>query len=93
MKKTENWKLNPAEGWKNYYTWNVALFLNNDEKYYNVIKKWREAVKRGNTVKKTYKSFLEFTGLKHCYTSDGVAFSNKNVSASEILKNVLLSEE
>lgn len=58
----------------------------------NVLKKWREAVKRGNTVKKTYKSFLEFTGLKYCYTSDGVAFGNKNVSASEILKDVMLAD-
>ena len=35
-------------GWKNYETWNVALWAGNDEGLYNTIREHRSAIKRFN---------------------------------------------
>ena len=32
---------NTYNGWKNYETWNVALWLQNDEGLYNMARNWR----------------------------------------------------
>ena len=63
-------------GWKNYQTWNVGLWLDNDEELYAIARLYRRrsytALLRG----------LERRGITH--TGDGVAFADKRVSRTEI---------
>ncbi len=64
MKETYN-------GWKNRQTWNVALWINNDESLY------RAAVgfmKDHKTTKKAYTDFIKYVGLDESKTPDGINF-------------------
>jgi len=56
-------------GWKNYETWNVALWFNNDEGLYNITKHCAN-----------YSDFISF--LSDCgvnKTPDGVSYTNKKL--------------
>lgn len=62
------------QGWKNYQTWNVALYLNNDEPLYRVAKQYA-----------TYAALLrrlKAMGVSH--TPDGVRYADKRVSRREL---------
>lgn len=61
-------------GWTNYDTWNVALWIQNDERYYDVARKC-----------KTYKEFLsKFDPSDMITTPDQVFWKNKTVNYDEI---------
>lgn len=55
------------EGWKNYATWNVALWINNDEPTY------RSAVEfmaKNKTLRAPYRAFIKSCGLAGYRTPD-----------------------
>lgn len=56
-------------GWKNYQTWNVALWLNNDEGYYAVAQDSEEI---GDWI-----DYLHTNGITH--TPDGVAIDGPDL--------------
>ena len=59
-------------GWKNYETWNVVLWMNNDEFLYDLM------VQYGH--KKSYQDFVYDYLLEHMQaTPDGVGFLDRNL--------------
>ena len=58
-------------GWENYETWNVALWINNDQGIYNI------AQLAGN-----YETFLEWVG--NATTGDGVRYDDPRVNVIQI---------
>lgn len=61
-------------GWKNYETWNVTLWLANDEQLYAIAKRCSN--------KKQLVEVLKTRGIKA--TPDGVQFDNRHVNATEL---------
>jgi hypothetical protein len=83
MRKNENYN-----GWKNYKTWNVSLWLNNDYGLYQMKKEFMENYKG----KAPYRDFAEY--LKECEiikTSDGVNFTDHQLSRREL--NAMMREQ
>ncbi len=70
-------------GWANYETWNVALWIGNDEGLYSLAKDFR-------SVRNPYKAFVEC--LKECsegseialQTPDGVAWNDSSLDINEL---------
>jgi len=62
-------------GWENYETWNVALWINNDQNLYNL------AMEAGD-----YETFLELVG--NSYTGDGVSYRDLKVNVIQLNSNV-----
>tara|TARA_Y100000015_G_scaffold33785_1_gene33912 strand:- start:199 stop:480 length:282 start_codon:yes stop_codon:yes gene_type:complete len=64
-------------GWTNYKTWNVALWMNNDQGF--------------QTIAKQCENYAEFRDyLKTCNvvcTPDGVYFADEDIDAANINKN------
>jgi len=62
------------QGWKNRQTWNVALYLQNDEYLYKLAQRYR-----------TYAPLLralQIRGITH--TPDGVSYADKRLSRREL---------
>jgi hypothetical protein len=70
-------------GWKNYQTWNVALWINNDEPIYRDLVAYAKRCHKRNH-KPTYTGFMRFACLYGAYTGDGVGFANKKVCKKEL---------
>lgn len=67
-------------GWKNYETWNIAVWLSNDDKLYQL------ALEESN-----YNNLVErLCDLGITQTEDGVYFNDLSIDIEEI--NSLLSE-
>ena len=64
-------------GWYNYETWNVALWMGNDEIMYRHARANRNLGYRG-WAKRWQDEFGEFE------TPDGVAFMDRNIDADEL---------
>jgi hypothetical protein len=62
-------------GWENYETWNVALWINNTQNLYNL------AMEAGD-----YETFLEWVG--NATTGDGVRFSDPRVNVIQLNSDV-----
>lgn len=63
-------------GWKNYETWNVALYIQNDYRFYTVAKEC-----------KSYTEWLHKTrqyGIRGAATADGVPYLSHKISQREI---------
>jgi hypothetical protein len=58
-------------GWENYETWNVALWINNDQGIYNI------AQLAGD-----YETFLELVG--NATTGDGVRYNDPRVNVVQL---------
>lgn len=69
-------------GWKNYQTWNAALYLQNEEPLYRLA---REYKRLGYSA---LVRILARQGVTH--TGDGVAYADKRVSRKEL--NEMLRE-
>lgn len=69
-------------GWANYETWNVSLWLQNDENLYYIARVYAEH---------GYKSLAHtLTGLYPFGTDDGVAWNDPNLAIAEL--NEMLNE-
>jgi hypothetical protein len=62
-------------GWENYETWNVALWINNTENLYHL------AMEAGD-----YETFLELVG--NATTGDGVKFNDPRVNVIQLNSDV-----
>lgn len=61
-------------GWTNYETWNVALWIGNDEGLYNLARECR-----------TYARFVEdMRELGQTETPDGVAYNDSGLDLEEL---------
>ena len=74
-------------GWANYETWNVALWIGNDEGLYNMAREYRNQAR-------PYESFREaleeFGGEIAYRTPDGVAWNDSGLDLDEL--NDMMSE-
>ena len=64
-------------GWENYETWNVALWINNNEFLYNL------ATECGD-----YETFLDEIGELYPQTPDGVRFDDPAVNVIQLDSDV-----
>ena len=62
-------------GWKNYQTWNVALWIGNDEGLYLAAVDFAERCK-GRAV---YRLFVEHEGLAGSNTPDGIKWDGSKL--------------
>ena len=67
---------NTYNGWKNRQTWNVSLWINNDEHLYRSAVDY---VKTAEKDKATYKGFVQSIGLEHSKTPDSIAYISKDL--------------
>jgi hypothetical protein len=63
---------NGYNGWKNRQTWNVALWINNDEPLYRAAVQYMTE-RKGK--KATYLGFIKHEGMQHDRTPDNVAWA------------------
>ena len=71
-------------GWKNYETWNLALWTQNDERLY---RRAMDFVKKTRPSKKlTWHRFIVFAGLKGTKTPDGISWNSPKLDRWELAK-------
>ena len=70
-------------GWKNYETWNVMLWINGTENLYFTLVDIKEEYKRQNK-KLSYKKFINEINFQNEQTGDGVEFINYKLSYREL---------
>jgi len=80
-------KYDNYNGWKNYQTWNVALWLNNDSSLYDELVAYAIRCSKKH-VKPTYTGFLRRSGYANLYTGDGVSFSDHRISKKELTRDL-----
>lgn len=73
-------------GWKNRQTWNVALWINNDEQLYRMAVEFMKNYK-GH---KPYGSFVRYAGLENERTPDNISYSGTKLSHKEL--NAMMRE-
>jgi hypothetical protein len=70
-------------GWKNRQTWNVSLWINNDEPLYrcacDYVKRRKQAGK-----KPTYSGFVRSEGLANMRTPDNISFSGTRLDCKAL---------
>jgi hypothetical protein len=76
-------------GYKNYETWNIMLYVNNDKMVYDSIKNlWLSRRKFNYDLKKNYKTLYECWVLEYEMfkkkTPDGVSWGDKKLDFNEI---------
>jgi hypothetical protein len=70
-------------GWKNYETWNVALYLDNDEGTYLAVKEYvRYAL--NSTDDLSYDGLIEYMGIEDEATPDGVPWRYFRIDRTEM---------
>ena len=80
-------------GWKNYQTWNVSLWINNDQGLYNSAVEYMNNVYKGKS-RMPYKLFIEWAGLENTRTPDNVSYSGTRLdykSLNEMMKEFKIS--
>ena len=81
---------NTYNGWANYETWNVSLYINNDEALYEMAREY-VANMREYHMEVSYEDFAE--SLKECgsyITPDGVSWTHPTLDTDEL--NEMLNE-
>ena len=71
---------NTYNGWKNRQTWNVSLWINNDESLYRTAVEFMKNYKG----KKPYVSFIDYCGLRYDRTPDNIAFISTRLDYKEL---------
>jgi hypothetical protein len=77
------------EGWKNYATWNVSLWINND---YNLYQGAVEYMKANPDSKHPYLNFIKSCGLDTQQTPDRIKYKSLKLDYSalnEMMKELL----
>lgn len=69
-------------GWKNRSTWNVVLWINNDEGLYRAASSFMQG--KGKTSKKPYVSFIDHAGLRNDKTGDGIKYISSLLDYDEL---------
>ena len=70
-------------GWKNYETWNLVLWIQNDERLYKMAV---DFVKKIRPSKITWHRFIVFAGLKSTETPDGISWNSPKLDKEELAK-------
>ena len=60
-------------GWANYHTWNISLFVQNEEPLYRI-----------GCRSRNYRHFLDLTGLEGSVTPDGVSWTDPDLDTDEL---------
>jgi len=68
-------------GWKNRQTWNVALWIQNDEPLYRMAVSY---MKQHPTSKRPYAGFIRESGLEYDRTPDNIAYKSTRISYPEL---------
>ncbi len=68
------------QGWKNYETWNVALYIDNERSIYDKSVKFMSSYK-GKT---PYVDFIKSAGLSGKKTPDDVKWSDPKIDTAEL---------
>lgn len=63
---------NTYNGWKNRQTWNVSLWINNDEPLYRAAVDYMKT--KGHKSRAPYKNFIVHEGLDGARTPDNIAW-------------------
>lgn len=79
------------QGWKNYATWNVILWIGNDEELYELAKNCYHEYSNSEP----YKSFVEavknvswLSYKSKFYTPDGIAWSDPTIDLDAVNKYI-----
>jgi hypothetical protein len=72
-----------TEGWQNYETWNVWLWITNTESHYFAMREYcKDQIRAGERA--TYKGLIEYCGLEQDKTSDRVRYISKQLAYAEL---------
>ena len=66
-------------GWENWETWNVSLWIANDEYLYHQVVRYARGA-----VNPSFNDFIRSEGLENFVTPDGVAFTDDNLGLEEL---------
>ena len=66
-------------GWENWETWNVSLWIANDEALYAIAVSYAESA-----VYPSFNDFIRAEGLENFVTPDGVAFTDDSLGLEEL---------
>lgn len=67
-------------GYKNYNTWNIALWICNDYNLYNIAVDFMKSFKG----QAPYKKFIQFLGFDNSKTPDNVKYIDNKLSYREL---------
>ena len=70
-------------GWKNYETWNLVLWIQNDERFHKMAV---DFVKKIRPSKLTWHGFIVFAGLKGTKTPDDISWNSPKLDKEELAK-------
>jgi hypothetical protein len=81
-------------GWKNRQTWNVSLWINNDEPLYRsaveYVKEHKINKKTGTPNKHLYLDFVKHAGLEYDRTPDGIGYKSTRLDYKAL--NAMMAE-
>jgi hypothetical protein len=75
-------------GWKNYDTWNISLWINNDENIYNGAVEFM--TNENPNPADPYRAFVISCGLEAQKTPDGVAYMAEGIDLEAL--NAMMKE-